>query len=361
MIREASDCVTARMTKPGYKKGEIWDQKYHPSSCPTPSDLSYTYIPNISIRILNGRNEYISKFVHFALRTQSSIEICTCYLFAHDPAQRYLFLHLLPFLAREHGVKIKLLCDMMPIESLALRGAMKVEPQFNKKKITARGSVPPFSFLECLPQNAPKCTNADLQVKESSLDYLQQVLDIASSIPNEAFQFRWWCARDAEDKYRIKNHAKCILIDRKVSFIGGSNVFPTPDSGNYDLDLLVAGDLTKNISNTFDYLWEMMDPNSCPSSFIDTVTPRASTAKDDNLLLSEVEWSDSSASAAYLRSEPSSSGEDIILRNVLGAIKTAEKSIVMSMGHSNKPAILSTALGKAVKHRVTIRLLVNSV
>jgi len=356
MIQEASSMVTDRMKQPGFTKGDVWDQNYLPELCPTPEEMDHCYEAEIPICILGGRNKCIENFLQLAFEAKSSIEISTCYLFSYDPAQRYTLLNFLPYIAREHGVKIRLLCDMMPIESLALKGALIAEqPAGNRKKnCVGRGGVSPLSFLEALPKSAPPISDSASNNPHSILSYLEELLEVASSIPGNGFEIRWWCARDAQDKYRIKNHAKCIVIDREIAFMGGSNMFPTPESGNSDLDLLVGGKMVEHIAGTFNHLWQMMEPETNKIADIFSVSSSTNTKKHN------ICWSDASTKVAFLRSEPSSSGEDIILRHILGAIKTAKKSVFMCMGHSNKPKALALALNEACKRGVTVRLLVNS-
>ena len=51
---------------------------------------------------------------------------------------------------------------------------------------------------------------------------------------------------------------------------------------------------------------------------------------------------------------------DHILRNVLGAIASAQESIVISTGHINFPQSVTERLAKAVQRGVRVQVLVNS-
>jgi phosphatidylserine/phosphatidylglycerophosphate/cardiolipin synthase-like enzyme len=73
------------------------------------------------------------------------------------------------------------------------------------------------------------------------------------------------------------------------------------------------------------------------------------------------EWIDKACRVALVRSEPCSAGSDAIFRHVLGAIASARESIIMCMGHSNKPMSMARALGEAVKRGVRVQILVNSI
>ena len=134
MIREASDAVTVRMSQPGCMRGEAWDRLYQPESCPTPESQGHLYTPKTAIRVIGGRDDYIATLTSLALSAESTVEIATCYLFPHDPAQRYLLLDLLPYVARK-GVTVRLLCDMMPVESSILKSALKAREKLVKDAI----------------------------------------------------------------------------------------------------------------------------------------------------------------------------------------------------------------------------------
>jgi len=205
----------------------------------------------------------------------------------------------------------------------------------------------------------------------SPLAFIQKVLDTAAAIPDDNFQVRWWCARDAQDGYRVKNHAKCATFDAKeeggVALIGGSNVVPTLESGDSDCDLAVSGPVAKKIGETFDYLWSSLD-TTCTSHHCNApihehfaVAPTSEGNSQGRLsLMSHQKWLDDKATVALVRSEPCSSGEDAVLRHVLGAIATANKSVLMCMGHCNFPMSVARALGEVTRRGVTVKLLVNS-
>ena len=46
-------------------------------------------------------------------------------MFAECPAQRYILLDLLPYLAKVKGIKVRVLCDMKPIEARILMSVLK--------------------------------------------------------------------------------------------------------------------------------------------------------------------------------------------------------------------------------------------
>jgi len=266
---------------------------------------------------------------------------------------------------------------MMPVESSILKSAIRARKDIAKvKKFAAgRSGVAPYSFLDVLPPNfCPEFSPGARQSPESPMKFLEEVLGAAFSVPDGRFKIRWWCARDTQEKYRIKNHAKCIVIDGKskgMALMGGSNIVPTVESGDSDLDVLVGGSkVVKKICETFDFLWDSMDAATVIST-TEIIEPQINVDddndNDDNCGASgkpakfpKQEWTDR-CRVALIRSEPCSSGSDVIFRHVLGAIATAEKTILMCMGHSNKPMALAQALGDAVKRGVRVCLLVNSI
>jgi len=67
-----------------------------------------------------------------------------------------------------------------------------------------------------------------------------------------------------------------------------------------------------------------------------------------------------SSKSLFLPSVPSSLGEDVILRCVLGGIKRAKESIFICMGHCNVPEVVAEALKKATERGVKVEILTNS-
>jgi hypothetical protein len=93
MAEEASDCVSSIV-----QNSEVdWNHTYAPDGCPPPEQLEQLYIPSTPIRLLRNRDDFVATVTKFCLAAESTIEISTCYLFGHDPAQRYLLMDLLPY------------------------------------------------------------------------------------------------------------------------------------------------------------------------------------------------------------------------------------------------------------------------
>jgi len=357
MVKESSDCVNMRLRQPGFKNGQAWDKLYEPHSCAILDKNMYA--PHTPLRIITGRDDYIANFSWLAMQAKSTIEVATCYLFSSDPAVRYIMCDLLPFVALRGRVKVRLLVDLMTVESAIFKSAFTVSHASQIEK--SRGGYAPFSFLSTLPNGCPEMSEHARTPSASPLDFYQKILDIAAATPN--FQVRWWCARDAQDGYRVKNHAKSATFDAMandggVALIGGSNVVPLLVSGDSDCDLMVSGRVARKINETFEYLWSSLDTSLPEQDFISCEDNQEEPSVLS--LMPHQKWLDDDASVALVRSEPCSSGEDAVLRHVLGAIAVAKETILMCFGHCNFPMSLALALREATMRGVKAKLLVNS-
>jgi phosphatidylserine/phosphatidylglycerophosphate/cardiolipin synthase-like enzyme len=376
MTREASDSVTALLTQPGFCKGDLWDRNYERDLLPTPAEMQNWYTSSSPVRFLQDRDDYIATFAKLAMGSKSSIKVCTCYLFTFDPAHRYILLDLLPCLA-QRGISVQIMFDLLTIESSVVRDAFYAEPLPQDEQQVKTGTkqaspalgraITNMSFLEHLSSDCPAFEMAK-QKPASALEFLNQLMEVSSSFP--AYQIKFWCARDATCHYRIKNHAKCILFDCNTAFIGGSNITPTVRSASSDCDLIVAGEVARQVNDTFTFLWDGMstgqDEHMAQFSLNNSVALEEEKKQDVGPNLEEEpfrliqDWDDVNCRIALVRSEPNSSGEDAILRAVLGAIHAAETSIIISMGHSNVPKAVALALHDACKRGVQVQMLHNS-
>eukprot|EP00957_Ditylum_brightwellii_P138651 10568470-Ditylum_brightwellii.AAC.1 len=298
-------------------------------------------------------------------QAQQSVDLSTCYTFPHDPAQRYVFLDLLTHTAMR-GVQVRVNIDLMTVESTMIKSAFHAQHKIPKKATVSRdGKTTQFSFLDCLPLGCPPMSERS-KMPFNGLDFLTEIMQRALAVPDGKYQVRFWCARDVQDGYRIKNHSKCAVFDGKtesaVAFIGGSNVAPTIECGDADCDMIVTGPVASEVGGTFDHLWDCLETEPNIKEFEKKVAPHEEEKKMESAinLLPRQSWLDANATVALLRSDPSSSGEDVILRHILGVIATAQESVHMIMGHCNFPKPLAIALGEACKRGVKVKLLVNS-
>eukprot|EP00521_Asterionellopsis_glacialis_P009576 CAMPEP_0195281000 /NCGR_PEP_ID=MMETSP0707-20130614/480_1 /TAXON_ID=33640 /ORGANISM="Asterionellopsis glacialis, Strain CCMP134" /LENGTH=820 /DNA_ID=CAMNT_0040339835 /DNA_START=229 /DNA_END=2691 /DNA_ORIENTATION=- len=416
MVQESSHQVTAKMLYEQFHKTttssvtategatlpctlSVWDEMYtNPETCPSPYETSY--VSQVPIRFLRDRDDYISIYCRLAFACRSSIKVCTSYLFVDDPAQRYILLDLLPHMAMTKDVQVEILVDLMTVESAIMKSVFlptaqspSNTPDTNtvaKSQEHDPETITTTSFLKNLLPGSPPFDKGKDEPK-SALNFLQKLVGTAATIPQDKFKVRWWCARDGEKKYRIKNHAKCTIFDEQAAFIGGSNLVPTVKSATSDCDLLVQGRKTvQHINNTFLFLWNGMDEENMLAGMspyqlteeekksddlatgttkshicdkVDVANPNNEKELNECLLTNTVpgdDWDDPNCRVSFVRSTPTSDGEDAILRSVIGAINTSQVSITMCMGHCNIPASFTQALSKACDRGVHVRIMINS-
>jgi phosphatidylserine/phosphatidylglycerophosphate/cardiolipin synthase-like enzyme len=421
MIQEASECISQTLL-PDAASVEAWNQTYSAEKCTSSTSSNnnniemnhhhhrqlLNYNAQTPVKLLRTRDEYIACMVKYCMAAKHTIQISTCYLHSHDPAQRYLLLDVLPYVIRNHGVTVQVLVDLLTIEGAIVKSGFTnatKQPVTAQQQQTLRTKIRPDddhitvdSFLKHLPTTAPPQSEASRQKIHSPVDFLQQLLQVAAQVEEEqkqtgggaggSYQIQWWCARDAQYKYRIKNHCKCTVIDHQVSIIGGSNVAPTLEAATSDLDVLLAGPVAKDVARAMELQWNAMDrtggcrdrksttttavattaasacvSKECPLSEVENTMDAEGSTKNSRVLqelMGEEKWADRDSRVAIICSLPSSRGEDAILRVVLGAIADARQSVVMCMGHCNIPAPMTRAFRDATKRGVSVQVLVNS-
>lgn len=352
MVEEASECLH---NQPNLVPN--WRDVYCPEKCPTPDEMSALYLDS-NVRLLDGLENYIYCYVECALNAMHSLDISVCYLFHTDPVARYILLDLIPFVASQ-GVKVRILFESMTVESQALRGVFEVVNSGLNHDLVQE------SFLYNLPPGSPPFLHAQKEFHCAS-QFVKEILDVASSSPN--IDCKFWFAKDKMCNYRIKNHTKCHIFDGSMNakvIAGGSNVAPRP--GQLDTDFLVEGGCARMYLLHFENMWKGMNP--CTGSSDLDIMERAEEKKEngsDVLVLdrhgiSNVDGRYSTISKVlFLPSRPSSRGEDVILRCVLGGIKQAKHSIFMCMGHCNIPEAVAVALKAATDRGVKVSMITNS-
>jgi phosphatidylserine/phosphatidylglycerophosphate/cardiolipin synthase-like enzyme len=348
MVQEASNCLR---NQPNL--GHFWSECYTPEKCPSPDEMSSLYLDS-TVQLLDNLEDYIYSYVDCALKARHTIDISICYLFYIDPAARYILLDLIPFVAAR-GVKVRILFESMTVESQTLRGAFQAVQ--SRPDGTFGGQ-----FDYNLPKGSPPFQRGQNELRCAS-HLIREVLYIASSSPN--IDCRFWFARDERCKYRIKNHIKCHVFDGKLNgrvIAGGSNVAPRP--AQLDTDFIIEGGVSGLYLQHFDSMWEAM---SARSGAIHAVSAEEKKEVDEILPLDNVFSTEEtyqrdgmSSKILFLPSVPSSLGEDVILRCVLGGIKRANESIFICMGHCNVPEVVSEALKAATERGVKVEILTNS-
>ena len=125
------------------------------------------------------RADYLETFISLALQAKHSIDVSTCYLFSECPAQRYILLDLLPYIARCKGVKVRLLCDMKSIEARILMAAMKPKTRgFASTAASVLQGAPEWAFVDHLPHNAP-AVSKDTMDLVNAMELFPKVLELA--------------------------------------------------------------------------------------------------------------------------------------------------------------------------------------
>ncbi|KAL3768509.1 hypothetical protein ACHAW5_002466 [Stephanodiscus triporus] len=373
MVQEASECLRKQLNLV-----PIWSECYTPEKCPSPDEMSSLYLAS-NVHLLDNLEDYIYSYVECALKARHTIDISICYLFHIDPVARYILLDLIPFVAAR-GVKVRILFESMTVESQVLRGAFQAIQSNPDGTCGGR-------FEYKLPKGSPPFYQAQ-KVLRCASHLIREVLNVASSSPN--IDCRFWFARDERCKYRIKNHTKCHVFDGGMNgrvIAGGSNVAPRP--AQLDTDFIVEGGIVENYLRHFDNMWEAMNARGV----IDTETAEEKNevgetpafifskfnaielggSSEEKKEVDETLPTDSvfsteeinqrggmSSKSLFLPSVPSSLGEDVILRCVLGGIKRAKESILICMGHCNVPEVVAEALKKATERGVKVEILTNS-
>jgi phosphatidylserine/phosphatidylglycerophosphate/cardiolipin synthase-like enzyme len=340
-----------------------WADQYTHEKCPPPKLMEGLYVDS-SVRLLHSRDDYIQSYLAAALKAKHSVDICACYIFHTDCATKYIFLDLIPYLATQKNIKVRILFELMTMESQCFHGVLDViEPTTCASTSTISSVSRDASFIEQLPPGSPPFNYAEKKFASTS-GLLREILDLAATIPN--IEYQYWIARDKTSKYRIKNHSKFHIFDGQFSgrvIAGGSNVVPRPDS--LDTDFIVEGDITRMYQQTFNTLWRAMKPYSGNTRVFDVAEEKKECHESPEICDTETALNTNDRGGLtkmlFLPSSPSSSGEDVILRKVLGAIHAAKESVVLCMGHCNIPLQFTLALKAATDRGVIVSVLSNSI
>lgn len=350
MVQEASLVIYRRIQDIGGVAA--YDALYEDDS----KSVEIAYAPHIPVRLLTDQNKYLAIFARACLAAKDVIQIATCYLFWNDPAPQYILFDLLPYVVQRRGVRVQLLLDLMVMESSTFRSAFYVENETPEttRKSSCPNNVAATSFWQQLPKTCPP---AHTPMFTSADTFFQALMGMTG--PN--FDVQFWCARDAQEHYRIKNHSKCAIFDKTLAILGGSNLTPTVKSATADLDCLVAGAAAVDVSASFESLFDAM---SCREGTPTRTGITTFVAEDDNdelmQMVRECEWDDSDCRVAILRSTPSVDGEDAIYRVVLDKVRSARSEVLMNMGHSCYARSFARSVKEATERGVRVAIMVNS-
>ncbi|KAL3906675.1 MAG: hypothetical protein SGILL_009176 [Bacillariaceae sp.] len=303
------------------------------------------------MQLLTGRDQYLSILVKALMNAKTFVIISTSYVFYRDPAHLYLLLDVLPYITKFHGVKVYFLMDLFVFESNMIQSPFQLKHETSGNTTSVCHSDAELSFLEDLPKNRVPPENA-LEIFDSQYVAFDKLSELSMD-PNSNFEMRFWCARDSQCGYRIKNHSKGVVVDDHLAIFGGSNLAPVVRSANGDLDCLVMGPAAKEVGDSFWKLWKAVD-----------VTAQRPDASSSHLNATEFFAENEHANPttfSIMQSTPSSAGEDTIYQKVLEQVEKATVSITVSMGHCAFPESFSQALQRAADRGVeTIKIMVNS-
>ena len=350
MTREASECLRSNV-----ELCKIWNEElYSPETCPSPDKMKSLYLDG-DVHLFPGFNEYFHSYITAALRAKRTIDICTCYLFRTEPSTRYILLDLLPYLARNHGLKVRVLFEAMTLESQILHSS------FDDGSADRPDCLEEYAaFIANLPEGSPPFDRAAKEYLGAS-DLVRDFIEIATST---SIEVRYWMAREKRMRYRVKNHTKCNIFDGRTVIAGGSNLVPR--EGSRDTDLLMTGQVCSMYQLDFDSMWKAMGVESIAAleeEKKDVDWPLAElneSASPSELVVHDKQLFGHRSKVFFLSSQPSSIGEDVILRCVLGAINGAKESISICMGHFNIPLPVAKALSAATRRGVKVSILANS-
>lgn len=282
------------------------------------------------------------------------VHVSICYLFYIDPPTKYILLDLLPYVAAR-GVEVRVLFELAILESQCLQMPLDSSSIANEAPLNLPEGSPPYVC------GAKKFCSATELVRE--------FFNLTSGLNVEA---RYWFARDKGCGYRVKNHGKCHIFDGNDKngkvIAGGSNVSPRP--GSLDTDFVIQGEIAGMYLSQFDNMWTAMTPNVGDLAGSILVDEEKKECEDELLIacgkgkLESVTESDiitgHKSKILFLPSTPSSSGEDVILRCILGVIHNASESIYMCMGHFNVPEVVAHAFRAAIDRGVKVYVISNS-
>mmetsp|Transcript_16779 Transcript_16779/g.27567 ORF Transcript_16779/g.27567 Transcript_16779/m.27567 type:complete len:696 (+) Transcript_16779:177-2264(+) len=342
MTREASACLRSQ---PAITR--IWNEAYSHEACPYPDTMDCLYIDS-SIRLLTN-DTYLHAYIEAALAATSTIDVSICYLFYSDPQSKYILLDLLPYVA-ERGVKVRVLFELAILESQCLQ--MPLDG-------TSIDREAPLH----LPKGSPSYARGAKKFR-SATELVREFFNLTSATNIEA---RYWFARDKTFGYRVKNHGKCHIFDGNSKngkvIAGGSNVAPRP--GSLDTDFVIQGQVAGMYSAYFDSMWTAMAPDAGDLARTISEAEEKKECEDEQIAVWEAAIDPDiitghKAKILFLPSTPSSSGEDVILRCVLGAIYSASQSIYLCMGHFNVPEVVAQAFKQATDRGVKVYVISNS-
>ena len=327
--------------------------------------------PVCSVRLVSSYEEHLNLVRRMIIGARSTIHVMSCYFFANEEPFVRVIRDLLPDAARR-GVEVRLLLDALPAQSAVVKAKL-----WGPLTKYAQGAAQRLEFLEFYGKTLPEAV---------------------SSCPEGTFRCAFFKAKDAEAGYAVKSHLKLFNVDERLAIIGGSNMLPTRPTGGNDCDVLVDGEAAVELDAKFREVWleqtgerlrrggggggvddpaaaaaaaalaraaaarvEGLTPDAAPDA---APAPAPAPCVDERKHPLEdamtLQWHEREVRFTPVMSRPGASGEDAVLRAVIGLIDSAEEEFLMCMGFAALHVPLVAALARATRRGVRVRLLLNS-
>ena len=358
-----------------------WNQKYMGAGkCVWPvrsfaadktmRSMGFPRAPVCDARLVGGFDEHVGCVERCVRRARSSIAIATCYFKADEAHFTRLLCELLPAAARR-GVRVRLLLDATVARAAIAR---------------SNGWGPLSAYA----------SQADARAK--FLDFYDNTLrDVIERCPPSSFRVGFFQATEPVAGYEVKSHVKLFAVDGDFAITGGSNLYPTELTQKSDCDVAVNGAAARAIDALFNETWREQtgetleqvraeeqlveetlwgEPTTTRDGAVPTsnqsgsqataaavasVVPESREARSRRVnLMSPLGWHAHGVRFHPVMSRPDRSGEDAVLRAVVGLADQAERELLLCMGFAAPHTPLIDALRRACARGVRVRVLLNS-
>lgn len=320
--------------------------------------MGFPPAPACDVRLVGGFKEHVGCVETAVQRARGSIAIATCYFKADEAHFTRLLCELLPAAARR-GVRVRMLLDATVARAAIARS-------------NGWGPLTPYA------------SQADARAK--FLDFYDNTLQkVIAQCPPGSFRVGFFQATEPVAGYEVKSHVKLFAVDGDFAVTGGSNLYPTELTQKSDCDIAVNGAAARAIDALFNEMWleqtgerleqvevevaeekrvskpEPATPDVCDVSVaVASVVPESAVSFRRVNLMSPLGWHAHGVRFHPVMSRPDRTGEDAVLRAVVGLADKAEREFLLCMGFAAPHAPLIDALRRATARGVRVRVLLNS-
>jgi phosphatidylserine/phosphatidylglycerophosphate/cardiolipin synthase-like enzyme len=320
--------------------------------------MGFPPAPACDVRLMGGFKEHVGCVETAVQRARGSIAIATCYFKADEAHFTRLLCELLPAAARR-GVRVRMLLDATVARAAIARS-------------NGWGPLTPYA------------SQADARAK--FLDFYDNTLQkVIKQCPPGSFRVGFFQATEPVAGYEVKSHVKLFAVDGDFAVTGGSNLYPTELTQKSDCDIAVNGAAARAIDALFNEMWleqtgerleqvevevaeekrvskpEPATPDVCDVSVaVASFVPESVVSSRRVNLMSPLGWHAHGVRFHPVMSRPDRTGEDAVLRAVVGLADKAEREFLLCMGFAAPHAPLIDALRRATARGVRVRVLLNS-